>query len=198
MAGLLARIAYGARSVARFSGRDTPGQFWPWAVFVFILSTIAGFAVMVPPMLNAMIRLFRAIEAAGPQPPGQPIPPALMEAFMADYAAQIGALALPLAAINLALVLLLAAGVVRRLHDCDRTGAWGLMPLPMMAVSVLNMPAGMALASGRRPTSPWEITVSMASALYWVAVLILIVLLVADGTRGPNRFGPDPRQAPSR
>ena len=195
MANLLARIGYGARSVAQFSGRDTPGRFWPWTVFVFILSTVATFAVMLPPMLNAMLRLFRALDAAGPQPPGEPIPPALMDAFMADYAAELGTLALPIAAINLASVLLLAAGVVRRLHDCDRTGAWGLMPLPFMVVSLFNMPASLALATGRRTLSAWETAASLTSALYWLAVIALIVLLVGEGTRGPNRFGPDPREA---
>ena len=195
MANLLARIGYGARNVAQFSGRDTPGQFWPWTIFVFILSTVAAFVVMLPPMLNAMLRMFQALDAAGPQPPGEPIPPQLMDAFIADYAAEIGALALPLAAINLMTVLLLAAGVVRRLHDCDRTGAWGLLPLPLMAISLLNMSASLALAMGRRPMSAWETAASMTSAFYWLAVIALIVLLVGDGTRGPNRFGPDPREA---
>lgn len=194
MANLLARIGYGARNVAQFSGRDPPGRFWPWTILVFILSTIAAFAVMLRPMLDAMIEMFRTIDALRPAP-GEPIPPEVMDSFLARYAAGIGAVALPLAAINLTTVLLLAAAVSRRLHDCDRTALWGLLPLPFMAISVIDMPAAMSVAAGRRPMSAWETAASLNSAVYWLAVIALIVLLVGEGTRGPNRFGPDPREA---
>jgi uncharacterized membrane protein YhaH (DUF805 family) len=39
-----------------------------------------------------------------------------------------------------------------------------------------------------------ELAASSAGSLYMLALIVLIVLLVGDGTRGPNRFGPDPRE----
>ncbi len=47
--------------------------------------------------------------------------------------------------------------MVRRLHDQDRTGWWGLLLL-----------------------------------VPFIGSIILIVLMILEGTKGPNRFGPDP------
>ncbi len=70
------------------------------------------------------------------------------------------------------------AVAVRRLHDTDRSGWWVLAPMAASLVSVI-VPGG-ALA-----------------ALFSVASLILSVALIVfyclDGTPGPNRFGPNPK-----
>ena len=194
MAKVGASLRHCGGNLARFSGRDTPGQFWPWAIFVFVLGTIASFAVMLPPMMRAMITMFRTMEAARRAGGPEPTPEQINEAFISQYAGELGALMLPMAAISLISALLLAGAVARRLHDRDRTGLWGLMPLPFMAVSIANMPAGVAMATGGADLTPFERAAASAGSLYWLTLLVLIVLLVGDGTRGPNRFGPDPRE----
>lgn len=194
MAKVWASLKHCAANPARFSGRDAPGEFWPWAIFVFLLGTAASFAVMVQPMMRAMLRMFQTLEAARRAGGREPRPEEISEAFTSQYAADLGALWLPMGAINLVSVSLLAAAVVRRLHDRGRTGLWALMPLPFMAVSIANMPAGLALATGRRDLTPLELAASSAGSLYLLALIALVVLLVGDGTRGPNRFGPDPQE----
>jgi len=195
VAKITASLRLNLGNLARFSGRDTPGQFWPWTIIIFLLSVIAAFVVMMPPIMRMMIGMFREIDAAGPQPAGDPLPPEVIELLMAGYAAELGALWLPMTLINLATVALLAAGFVRRLHDVDRPGLWALLPIPPLAVSLATMEANMAVAVSGRAATAWEAAASSTSALYWLAVIVLIVFLVGDGTRGPNRFGPDPRAA---
>lgn len=97
-----------------------------------------------------------------------------------------------LAAMIAIVVLLLAAAVTRRLHDGDRSGAWGLLPLPFLA-------AIFALTQNRRPLpelwadSPLLVVGAVACGLAYLATfLLLAVLLGTKGSEGPNRFGAEP------
>ncbi|WP_343519051.1 DUF805 domain-containing protein [Sphingomonas sp.] len=76
------------------------------------------------------------------------------------------------------------AVTVRRLHDANRTGWWVLLPFTAIFLALIAIPLGaethdvMSLAIG----------VSV-----FLGPLALLVLLAWKGTRGPNRFGADPR-----
>jgi uncharacterized membrane protein YhaH (DUF805 family) len=190
---ILASIRHNLAGLARFSGRDTRGEFWPYAIFLFLLSTAVSIVVAGFIMADMVLRLQRYIlahpEGLPPPVPGRPgLPPELMP----DLAALTG----PMIASNLLLVALLAAAIVRRLHDRDRTGLWGLMPLPFMVVGMINQEATLALAMGRRTASPAEALMFMTAPLFWISLVALIVLLAGEGTGGPNRFGPDPMARP--
>ena len=102
---------------------------------------------------------------------------------------------MPSLVLNVLVTLLLAAAVVRRLHDRDRTGLWGLMPLPFTLVSMANPKAATALATGSHEPSSLDRLMLLSSALFWIALIALIVLLAGEGTKGPNRFGQE--RAPS-
>ena len=71
----------------------------------------------------------------------------------------------------------LAVGV-RRLHDIDRTGWWIAVPTALSLLSYLPLATGLVL------------TLSLLSL---VASITLLVFACLEGTRGPNRFGPDPK-----
>jgi uncharacterized membrane protein YhaH (DUF805 family) len=69
---------------------------------------------------------------------------------------------------------------IRRLHDVDRSGWWLLLPLaPALLMAVL-----MFASSG--------ILVAAVGLLIAAALIIQLVWYCSHGTRGPNRFGPDP------
>lgn len=74
----------------------------------------------------------------------------------------------------------LAVGI-RRLHDTNRTGWWMLVGIvPYVASAAL-------LYSGN---------LVLAGTLGFVALgaaILLLVFMVLEGTKGPNRFGPDPK-----
>ena len=74
---------------------------------------------------------------------------------------------------------------VRRLHDIDRSGWWLLAPIaPLFLV-------GFALAT----QLTW--LAAIAGVLALIGILILLVFAVSDGTKGPNRFGDDPKNPTS-
>lgn len=121
--------------------------------------------------------------------------------------------------VGLGLFLPTYAVMVRRLHDSNRTGWWVLLPFAASAVgqsliyifqgqaimrATLDMQAQMqsvvssadAFDFGKimalewpimRITLPWSLGTSLA------AYLVLWVLWAMPGTRGPNRFGADPK-----
>lgn len=71
----------------------------------------------------------------------------------------------------------LAVGV-RRLHDIDRTGWWIVVPTVLSVLSYLYGGTSLAL---------------VLSLLSVVASITLLVFACLEGTRGSNRFGPDPK-----
>ena len=79
------------------------------------------------------------------------------------------------------------AASVRRLHDTNRSGWWLLIvAVPYFIVGIM---AGRAMASGD--------TGGMAAAglfgiLALVAAVVILIFMVLPGTKGDNRFGPDP------
>lgn len=187
-------VARGFRNVARFSGRDTRGQFWPYAAAVFVLVFMACGIAMSVVMSGFFAEMQRfavehpeattiqsspgnySISVDGSHPEA-PMPNLTL--FLAVVAVQI-----------LMTVGLLAAAVSRRLHDSGRTARWGLMPLPFLLVGMTIFPMMISqfVASGE-PNLGLFFLMFFNNLTYMVALVSLIVLLARRGTRGPNRFG---------
>ncbi|WP_241217854.1 DUF805 domain-containing protein [Sphingomonas sp. 2R-10] len=162
-----------------------------------VLNMIAGMAAGVP-MVFGIVRNMAAFAAAHPDRatvtsgPGQysvqidgPVPPELMLEPMRGF--------MPVVAIVALLsVLLLAAAVVRRLHDSGRRGWWGLLPLPFLATGLIAM----IVVFGRVGFSPAEpdvvpfVVLFLNNILYLAALALLVVQLCRPSDPGPNRFGP--------
>jgi len=86
---------------------------------------------------------------------------------------------------------------VRRVHDQDRSAWWALLLPPMLAVSVYKSLRFILLepqtGAVTLPDLPgWVSLVGLPLALAW------LTLVLFPGTRGPNRFGPDPRDEDPR
>src|ERR1700722_231145 len=79
------------------------------------------------------------------------------------------------------LVILLAAAVARRLHDCGMSGYWGLMPLPFTAFSILTMPKLFAAFEIHTFSDGWFPGLLINNLLYFAALILLIVLLARRG-----------------
>lgn len=78
---------------------------------------------------------------------------------------------------------------VRRLHDQDRSGWWGvLLPLAFL----LTVPQTLAASTGdvHAIIAQKRSAIGLLLDVVWLAVLVLSFW---PGTNGPNRFGPDPR-----
>jgi uncharacterized membrane protein YhaH (DUF805 family) len=87
---------------------------------------------------------------------------------------------------GLAVLLPGLAVAVRRLHDTNRSG-WWMLALLGVAVAAIAAIAGVLFGA---------VSLTLVFVLFGVYLLVAVVLLVfmcLDGTRGPNRFGPDPK-----
>ena len=78
---------------------------------------------------------------------------------------------------------------VRRLHDQGRSGWWLLLGLPVLVMASIDQwrraTLGMAAIG-----MDWPLHLTI---LGFVSAIVVLLLLVPDDEKGPNRFGPNPR-----
>jgi len=188
---LIASIRYNLGNLMRFSGRATLVQFWPYAIAVALLAFAVSGAVLVAAMARGFTEALR-IAAARSHQPSTALDPAatdpMLEAF--DLAPVLIATALT----SLVAALLLAAAVARRLHDSDRHGAWGLLPVPFLIGSAALGPQMLETVRAAPVVGPPPgfFLLMLNNLLFYAALFWLIYLLVDRGTDRPNRFGPPP------
>jgi uncharacterized membrane protein YhaH (DUF805 family) len=172
MDGFFAAVRHNLIGLLRFHGRDRPGQFWPYVAVVFASLFVIAASVILPPMASTMA----AASQASFQTSGPP---------------NIQGIIQPLILLSASAVALLAAAVVRRLHDRGCSGLWALPPL-------LFLMAGLALtprlyrnfATAPDPDFNLFFLLLANNLLYLISLILLVFLLSGAGTSGPNRFGP--------
>lgn len=83
------------------------------------------------------------------------------------------------------------AVTARRLHDSNRRAWWIMAPIAFFAGAFLALALSILAGWG-------GIALGIVLILSpFVGLLALFVLLCLQGSRGPNRFGPDPRDPAS-
>ena len=163
-----------------FNGREDRPSFWPYAAVAFLLITAAGMIIFVPMMSRAM----HEMQQFAVQHPEQ----ATVTSGPGQYSISVRgnhpefmpgrSVALYLAVTFGLAILLYAAAVVRRLHDRGKSGFWGLMPLPFLLYSSIQMPRLFASVGGStQPDMTMFFSVFLSNLLYIVTLIWLIVLL---------------------
>jgi len=168
-----------------FTGREDRGSFWPYAALAFIIIMVAGVIIFVPMMMHAM-QQFPAqnpdqatVTGASGQSSVQGNFPEFMPA---------GSVALYLAVTFGLAILLYAAAIVRRLHDRRKSGFWGLMPLPFIIYSSVQMPRMFAsIGTGTQPDMTLFFSIFFSNLLYIVTLIWLIVLLAGPSDPASNQ-----------
>jgi len=194
-------IKRGFSKLAQFSGRDTRGEFWPYAAAVFVLFFVTNF-LLITSLIAVMVAQMSTVAAAGadvvtlPSSTGEyPVqlvegaePPPAFHLFFVVYSGLI-----------LVVVMLLAAAVARRLHDRNMAGYWGGLPLPFLAVGMTAMPILMG-SVGEDGAARFDLfgLLAINNVIYLVALGTLIILLALKGTPGPNRYGAERPAVPIR
>jgi uncharacterized membrane protein YhaH (DUF805 family) len=190
---VLISLRHNLAQLVRFSGRESAGRFWPYAITMFVLIIIAQACYMLPMFADTFERMQRFAEqhpdqatvTSGPGSYSISISGYHPELFP-DFSRLIGAVAIGLAIF----VVLVAAAVVRRLHDRDRSGLWGLLPLPFLAFGLMGM--GKPFAS-TDPASAFDFRLFAAiflnNLIYLAALAFLVIQLASAGTPGANRYG---------
>lgn len=190
---MLRFFGYHFRGLLDFSGRESRKPFWLWVAFCLSTQMVLLIACMMPMMVKAFMQIERfaaqhpeqvtrtygpgsySVEVHGYHPALFPD----MSGFM--VANSIGASLV---------VVLLAASVCRRLHDSNRTGAWGLLPLPFLMTALLLFPSLMPGATrGVAPDMGLFFASVANNFVYLAAIGVLVFKLVQPGTHGENRFG---------
>jgi uncharacterized membrane protein YhaH (DUF805 family) len=159
------------RRYADFSGRSRRMEYWMWVLFQVLIY----FAVIVLVMLVG----------GGAMMAGNPT------SAMAAGGAALVILLLYLLW-QLAVLIPSIAVAVRRLHDTNRSGWWILAPLVPYLIGFISLFGGAATGSQSGLAAGGMIgLVCMLVALG--LGLVLLVFMFLEGTRGPNKYGPDPK-----
>ena len=88
------------------------------------------------------------------------------------------------------------AVTARRLHDTNRTAWWMVAPLIPYLVLIVSVVGALSGGTGGLENLDFASLGGIALLSLVAAIVLGIVLLVfmcLDGTRGPNRYGPDPK-----
>jgi uncharacterized membrane protein YhaH (DUF805 family) len=177
LARLTSSYRHNLGNLARFAGRDTKTQFWPWAITVFLIAYGSSIVIMGTAMAEATFTTMRAARGEIPS------------AKAAQAVSDLGWLWKPLALIATAAVILLAASVARRLHDVGWRAGWGVVPLPFLAASIAYTSAGFRYAASESEPEP-PISAIVSAPLFYITLIALIVVLARKGQIESNRFGP--------
>ena len=157
---------------ADFSGRSRRMEYWMWVVFQFLIGIV-------------FVILMVALGGA-----------AMMRGDMAGLMAMGGVLIiLYLLYLLVSLIFLVPnlAVTIRRLHDTDRSGWWIMLFWgPYLLMIANSMMMGAKMASGGDPTTSGPIAMVLMLA-FFVGALVLLVFMFLEGTKGPNRYGADPK-----
>lgn len=185
---MIASIRHNLASLARFSGRDTRAQFWPYALAVIVVVIMGGMILAMIPVNLQMEHFARAHpEATAVIGSGSPL--IIPRAESAELRSAFVALDRGSAIVAALTALLLASAVARRLHDRGRSGLWGLLPLPFLGLSFVSVPAIINIDQ----VDPRSFLLGFFNNLLYIAALAaLVVMLLRDSTPGPNRYGPGP------
>ncbi|WP_084355763.1 DUF805 domain-containing protein [Novosphingobium lentum] len=173
-----------------FTGREDRASFWPYAAVAFGITIAAGMIILAPMMVHTM----QAMQEFAVQHPDQ----ATVISGPGQYSISVqgnhpefmpaGSIALFLAVTFGMAILLFAAAVVRRLRDRGKSGFWGLMPIPFIIYSSVEMPRMFAtVATGVSPDMPLFLSIFFSNLLYLATLIGLIALLAGSSEPAQNR-----------
>lgn len=172
-----------------FTGREDRASFWPYAAVAFILIMVAGMIIFVPMMSRAMHEMQQFAVQHPDQVTVTSGPSQYSISVRGNHPEFIPASSMALffgVTFGLA-ILLYAAAVVRRLHDRGKSGFWGLMPLPFILYSSVQMPNMFAtVGTGTQPDMTLFFSIFFSNLLYIVTLIWLIVLLAGPSEASPT------------
>ena len=154
---------------AEFSGRSRRKEYWMWILFLILANIVLS-------ILDAVLGLGGSATTTTSSAPGA----------MGAAGSLSGGLLSKIFVLGVFVPNIAVA--VRRLHDIDRSGWWILLPLVPLVLAFGGVFAGAAAASVSS-----MIFSGVACLVVFFTGLLLLVWYCTEGTRGPNRFGDDPK-----
>ena len=167
---------------ADFSGRSRRMEFWMWVVFQVLIFFV--FIILVIALGGAMVM-------SGDIRGGMAMGGIILILYLLYSVMQLAFLVPGLAV------------TIRRLHDTNRSGWWIMLlwgPLLLMyalafvLMGSLAASGDMALIGQKDSTLGFVGLIMGLIYIAWlVGALVLVVFMFLEGTKGPNRYGPDPK-----
>jgi len=183
----LASIRHNLRSLLRFSGRDAPHRFWPYAFTLFVISNI----ILSVALQRGMERMLR-YAVTHPAQSRVALGTSTVQVSIAERPHEVQGVMMQIVAwagISMVSFLLLsAAAVARRLHDRGKSGWWGAATAALGAVGMVGTGRTLLAPTGVPPGIFFA--AFLVNAAYLVSAACLVVLLAGSGTEGPNEYGP--------
>lgn len=159
---------------AEFSGRSRRMEYWMWFLFQMLIGVV--FWVL-------MLVLGGGMMLSGGDPTAMMAAGGIVMILFMIYGLICLAFLIPGIAVG-----------VRRLHDTERSGWWLLAPLSGYVIMFIG---GMMVAAN--PNNPG--VGGIIALIGWLATIGLgitvLVFMLLEGTKGPNKYGPDPKGAVS-
>ena len=184
--------AHNLGSLLRFRGRDPPVLFWPYAISVILLSQIVWISVFLIRFAELRRRL-QEVAVRQPEQVAVSAGPGQATVRIEGHDSQVAAVMISyveaLAWLAAAVDALLAAAMVRRLHDTGRSALWAAAPLPFIAFMLLAFPRFIA---SPRPDFGLFGSILLSNLLSLGLGLVLLVFLFVPSEPGENRYGPAP------
>jgi len=160
---------------ADFSGRSRRMEYWMFFLLTVLIGIGFGILSVIVGGTAAAVGGESAALAAG---------------------GSVGIIAILQLVVNLALLIPSLAVGVRRLHDTNRSGWWLFAPV-IGYILLFGGLAGagiFALQPGATPNfGSMFAVIAIGGLLALGLAIMLLVFMCLEGTRGPNRFGPDPK-----
>jgi len=186
----------------QFEGRSRRSEFWLWVLFRFLLNrfiSALAFAFIGPSMMQLGMR---PADYSGN-------PDAFLHAYMQSMSPWLHVMPF-ISLVGLALFLPTLAVDVRRLHDTNRTGWWVVLPYVTAAIgiAVFLVVGGTTLFTTLAAHPKGDLADAEGLKLLFgvigsaflfillpclIAWIVMLVFYVTEGTKGPNRFGADPK-----
>lgn len=192
---MLTALKHNVGGLLTFSGRTRPLHFWLYTAVIIL----AGFAAMMVAMMAVMNDAFARLGHFAREHPDQVetirTPTGVswnVKGNHPELVPDFNLFILIVAVVAAVSVVLLAAAVTRRLHDSNRRGWWGLLPLPFLAFSFVAFSWVSASFDAPEPDMTLFMLMMLNNMVYLGCLGLLVVFLCLGGTRGENRFGPQP------
>ncbi len=190
--GFLGSVRWHLANLHKFGGRENRAQFWPYVAFVMGLMMVGTAAVMLPLMAGAFTKMQQFAREHPDQATVQSGPGSYSitiegnhPELMPDMTGFMGAFGVVVAIV----VCLLAAAVARRLHDRNKSGTWGLLPLLFLGIGFAMMPRIFAM---REFDMTLFFGLFINNLIYFLCLAGLVLLLTGAGTSSENKFGSPP------
>jgi len=189
---MLAAIKHNLANLFNFTGRDARQTFWYYVLFVYIVTTVVSMLAMIPAMVEMFTNIIDVAKAGGSPELAQQT----MANSMSGLFSSVGWVSIVVGGL---FIILLAASLVRRLHDSDMPGLWALAPGALQVMGMAMMPAQLAAitaamadpAAMSDPTALYRAQ-GVAGLIGWVAIGLVIWFGVRKSSAGANRFGDSP------